>query len=448
LPIQKRATKAQNAERYLISSVLRDNDFPVAIGQHVRTEMFHGFPDEWQWIEDYFKKHRRTPSKVAFKDAFPEFTVKAANDTAHFSMEVKKSHIKSLMTSSMSEWSDLLLDGDVDGAVAAMSSSAVKIASQTGTMNDANIFSSFERIFQDVASRQERVDREGTSGVRTGFKKFDRLTGGFQPGTFNVVAARLGQGKSFALQKIATEAVKGNKVVQFDALEQSVQEVSMRIHGLLSADLRYSKRMFRSNDLMRGENFDLEEYQHFLHNLKKTLSGRLHVADTSGGKIGLMNVASQIERNNPDIVFIDYITLMQKSGSDWQDVAALSQGLKMLAVQYHIPIVVAAQLNRSEGGATKGEPAGPEALAQSDAIGQDADVIITQRQQSTSTIVMKVAKNRNGKGGFKWHCEFRPDEGIFRAVSYERFKEIQDEDHLEAAAGGGDDEDSSDYEED
>lgn len=447
MSISKRDNKQQNAERFLISSVLRGGDFPVAIGQHVKAEMFHGFPDEWEWIEAYFKKYRKTPSKVAFKDKFPEFTVKVADDTAHFADEVKRSHTKSLMASSMSEASDMMLDGDIDGAVALMSGKIVTIASQIGTMNDVNIFSSFEKIFQDVSSRQERVEREGTSGVRTGFKKFDRITGGFQPGTFNVVAARLGEGKSWALQKIATEAVKGNKVVQFDALEQSVQEVSMRIHGMLSSDLRFSKKMFRSNDLMRGENFDLDEYRQFLHNLKKTLTGRLHVADTSGGKIGLMNVASQIERNNPDIVFIDYITLMQKTGSDWQDVAALSQGLKMLAVQYHIPIVVAAQLNRANG-AGKGEPAGPEALAQSDAIGQDADVIITQRQQSTSTIVMKVAKNRNGKGGFKWHCEFRPDEGLFRAVSYERFKEIQDEDNVEAAKGGGDDNHEDDYDED
>lgn len=435
-------SRAQNAERLLISSILRDGDFAVAIGAHVKSEMFHGYTDEWDWIERYFKKYKKTPSKAAFKDKFSGFTIKAVNDTAHFAEEVKKSHTKALMTTSMSEWSDLLLDGDVDGAVALMTSKAVQIASQVGTMDDADIFKSFDNVLTDVSIRKERADRDGNSGVPTGFRKFDRLTGGFQPGTLNIVAARLGEGKSFMMQKVATEAVKSGKIVQFDALEQSRAEVSMRIHGLLSADLKLSKKQFRTNSLMRGQDFDLEEYRAFLNKLRRELKGRLHVADTSSGKIGLLNVASQIERNNPDIVFIDYITLMAKGGSDWQDVAALSQGLKMLAVQYNVPIVAAAQLNRANG--TGKEPAGPEALAQSDAIGQDADIIITQRQQSSSTIVMKCAKNRNGKGNFKWHVEFRPDQGIIKAVPYDVFRDIQDEDRANEA-GTGDDDDPSDY---
>ena len=225
--------------------------------------------------------------------------------------------------------------------------------------------------------------------------------------------------------RMATAAVMEGYTVQYNALEQTRAEVAMRIHTFLSSEV--GLELFKNLDLMQGRNFDLQAYKDFLKSLKDHIGGRMHVSDTSRGRVSPLTIAAQIERNKPDIVFIDYLTLMEKSGDgDWKSIAKLSGEIKTLAMQYQVPIVAAAQLNRSLG-LTK-EPAGPEALAQSDAIGQDADAVMTMRMMSPSVIQMKLAKYRHGLSGFKWYTRFEPTKGIFKEVSYSEAQQLKDDD--------------------
>jgi replicative DNA helicase len=230
---------------------------------------------------------------------------------------------------------------------------------------------------------------------------------------------------SWTMMRMATAAIMEGYNVQYNALEQTRAEVAMRIHTFLSTAV--GRELFRNLDLMQGRNFNLESYREFLHSMKDEISGKMHVSDTSRGKVSPLTIASQIERNKPDIVFIDYLTLMEKSGDgDWKSIAKLSGEMKNLAMQYQVPIVCAAQLNRAMG--LGKEPAGPEALAQSDSIGQDSDAVITIRQSSASVLQMKLAKYRHGLGGFKWHCQFQPGKGIFKEVTHTEAQLLKDAD--------------------
>jgi len=410
----------------LISSILRDEDMSVAFKSGLTNSQFHAYPDEWEWLENYYLKHRKTPSKLAFKQQFPEFPVKAVNDTAHYAIEVRKHHARHSLTATMRDVADHIADGDIDAAVRKMHSSIISISSTMGDgTNDSDIVTSWEDTYNEVEKRVERVNEHGMSGVPTGFTTLDERTGGPQPGHVWIIGARLGQGKSWTMMRMATAAIIEGYNVQYNALEQTRAEVAMRVHTFLSTEV--GKELFRNLDLMQGKNFDLKSYREFLSGLKETINGRMHVSDTSRGRVSPLTIASQIERNKPDIVFIDYLTLMEKSGDgDWKSVAKLSGEIKTIAMEYQVPIVAAAQLNRAMG--LSKEPAGPEALAQSDAIGQDADAVITMRQMSPSVLQMKLAKNRHGASGFKWYCQFQPSAGIFKEVTYNEALTIKDED--------------------
>lgn len=415
-----------NPEIYLISSILRDEDMIDAYKLGITTQQFHACPDEWEWLEKYYLKHRKIPSKVAFKQQFPEFSIKTVNDTQHYSSEVRKNHARMSLTTMMRDVADFIADGDIDSAVKKMHSSIVSISSAMGDgTNDSDIITSWQDTFEEVEKRVDRVSQHGMAGIPTGFTTLDERTGGPQPGHVWIVGARLGQGKSWTMMRMATAAIIDGYNVQYNALEQTRAEVAMRVHTFISSEV--GKELFQNLDLMQGRNFDIKAYKDFLKSMKTTISGRMHVSDTSRGKVSPLTIASQIERNKPDIVFIDYLTLMEKSGDgDWKSIARLSGEIKNLAMQYQVPIVAAAQLNRVNG-MTK-EPAGPEALAQSDSIGQDADSVITMRMTSASVIQMKLAKYRHGLSGFKWYCQFQPTAGIFKEVSYDRANELKDED--------------------
>lgn len=420
---------AVNPEILLISSILRGSNLPLAFKSGVTTEMFHLCREEFAWIEDFHTKYRKAPDKISFKNQFPEFRIQRVDDTAHLSDEVRKSHIRHEMLGMMSEAADMLSDGDVDSAVRKAVAKFIQISAATGNANDADIFTNYTDILGDVQARVNRVAESGSSGIPFGFDTLDDATGGAQPGDLWIVGARLGVGKSWVMQAMSCFAVIDGHTVQFDALEQSRAAVGMRIHSMLSS--KFGKQVFASNALMQGKEFSLSAYMDFLKQLKndmKGMEGKLHVSDASRGQVSVGSVAAQIERNKPDVVYIDYLTLMKKSGPDWQGVAELSGDLKRLATNYGVPIIAAAQLNREYGISRKGEPPGTEAIAQSDAIGQDADGVITMAKYSPSVIKAMLAKNRNGKGGQKFYIQFQPEHGAIKEVSGNALQRLLDAD--------------------
>ena len=288
-----------SAEIYLISSILRDQDMKVALGAGVSAETFRACPDEWQWMENYYRKYRKTPTKIAFREAFPEFRIKAVNDTGHFAHEVRKAHAKSQLTAALRDAAEHVAAGDVDAALAVMQKKVVSISARMGDgLNDSDIIRSFQDTYEEAEKRVERVKAYGMSGIPTGFATLDERTGGPQPGQIWIVGARLGQGKSWAMMRMATAAIMQGYTVQYNALEQSRAEVSMRIHTFLSSEV--GKQLFSNIDLMQGRNFDLREYRAFLRELKKQIPGRMHVSDTSRGRVSPMTIAAQIERKGLD----------------------------------------------------------------------------------------------------------------------------------------------------
>lgn len=412
-----------HAEILLISSVLRDQDMPVAFKMGIATDQFHACPDEWDWLERYYMKHKKTPSKVAFKTQFPEFSVKAVNDTAHFAVEVRKAHAQQALTTAMRNSAGLIASGNLDQALTAMQGSMVSISAGMGDGNDdSDIITSWQDTFDEVDRRVDRVNTFGMAGIPTGFTTLDDRTGGAQPGQSWIVGARLGSGKSWAMMRMATAAIINGYSVQYLALEQTRTEVAMRMHSFLSGAA--GKQIFNNMDLAQGKGFDLGEYREFLYGMKDTIAGRMHVSDTSRGMVTPMSIAAQIERNKPDIVFIDYLTLMQ-GAKDWQAIGEISGQIKNLAQQYQIPIVSASQLNRSAGIGGKEIP-GAEALSQADAIGQDADAVVNMRMMSATTVQMKLVKYRHGNSGYKWWCHFNPGKGIFNECSYDEALALKD----------------------
>ena len=157
-------------------------------------------------------------------------------------------------------------------------------------------------VYDEVSRRYERAELHGQSGIPTGFATLDGATNGPQPGDYWIVAARLGQGKTWTLLRMACTAVFRGFTVQYDALEQSRAQITMRAHSFLSSD--HAMKSFQSQDLINGKGFDLKKYKEFLEELKSNLTGKLIVNDTSRGRVTPATIAAQIERNKPDIVFM------------------------------------------------------------------------------------------------------------------------------------------------
>jgi replicative DNA helicase len=412
-------------ESLLISAVLRQQDHKTPLIEGVDKEWFLSCHSEWEWIANYISRHHKTPSKSLFKATFPDFTILKADDVEYCVNEVKQAYLRrSLVTLVDDTLESIKAHEDIVQVIDRTQRHVLKLQMATeGAKNESSVLEDWEHTYNEVARRYERQQERGMAGVPTGFPTLDNLTGGPQAGDYWIVAARLGQGKTWTLIRMACSALYGGMTVQYDALEQSRAQIAMRAHSFLSS--KHAKSSFQSTDLMHGKGFDLLKYKEFLKDLPSIISGKLIVNDTSRGRLNPSMIAGQIERNKPDIVFIDYLTLMNTGGDDWKAIANLSAEMKGIAMHYQVPIVAAAQINRTAIGS---DVPGPEHLAGADAIGQDADAVVTMKQMSAHVVKMRLAKFRHGSDGHTWFNEFRPNSGRFDEVSGQDAEDIMDED--------------------
>lgn len=234
------------------------------------------------------------------------------------------------------------------------------------------------------------------------------MTGGIRPGNLWYVAARLSVGKSWVLQQMAIAAAEGGWDVNLFSLEMTSKEVINRLHRIALRDVKnyYELTMRERLDLM-------EKWQ--------AANGRINVYDPTIGAVDAATIAGAHDQDNPECVsVVDYVGLMRtnsgaRSIEDWRAAATCSNELKEVALAHRIPIIAAAQINRA-GANSEGGPK-TEHMGQSDALGQDADVVLTLRRESRRVLLANLAKNRHGGAGKRWNLILDPGKGLFGDIS-------------------------------
>lgn len=406
---------AVSPEIYLISAILHTKNHVIPSIQGICADMFHAHADEYRWLEKYVKDHRKVPTTRTFLLKNPEFPIqKKTEDLEYWCEEVRKNHASITIKRGLQDIVESVRSDNPEEAIKKIK--ALGITAETryrGYSLDSDIFTDWKDIYEEVERRKERRDKLGLAGIPTGFPTVDEHVGGVQPGWLVVVSARLGMGKTWSLIRMAVAASFSGLTVQYNALEQSRAEVAMRVHTFASSE--YGREVFKNMDLAQGKNFSSGEYKRFLYEMSRKNIGKFHVADTSKGSIGVATMAAQIERNQPDALYLDYLTLAERDTPDWQGVAQLSKGLKTLASNNQIPIIAAAQINRN---GNIRDIAGPEYLAESDAIGKDADLIIGMRKFCPDVLQMGITKNRHGLTT-KWFVSFTPNTGEMEEITYD-----------------------------
>lgn len=248
---------------------------------------------------------------------------------------------------------------------------------------------------------ERRIQSNGQpTGVPSGFRDLDNLTGGFQKSDLIILAARPAMGKTaLALNFAAHAAQKGIPSVVF-SLEMPKNQLMMR---LLSSIGRIDSSRIRKGDLTDDDLNRLSVAANTLTNMP------LSIDDTGG--ISLVELRSRLRRHKKEfglgLVIIDYLQLMgtssKRADSREREVAELSGGLKALAKELDVPVIVLSQLNRSADTRTDHRPKTSD-LRESGAIEQDADLIMfvyrdeyyNPNSEDAGKAEIIVAKNRHG----------------------------------------------------
>lgn len=230
-------------------------------------------------------------------------------------------------------------------------------------------------LYWNLLVHQNEIKTGKKSFITTGFKAIDKLNGGFSAGQLVVVGARPSVGKSALMNKIAFAIARQDKPVGIISLEMNNTEIAAR---LASIESETSFGVIYRN-LFRDE----AEHKIFYERVSQNSGLPIYVSDKT--KVDINEIKSKAiklkHKKGLSCLIIDYLQLVDSSGNKnynrEQEVARISRGLKMLAMELEIPVIVLCQLNRNVTG-RKGKDRYPQLsdLRESGAIEQDADAVL------------------------------------------------------------------------
>ncbi|MBV9008717.1 MAG: replicative DNA helicase [Verrucomicrobia bacterium] len=285
------------------------------------------------------------------------------------------------------------------------------------SVGEENARTPLEPMKSHVMNALERIEKlfenKGSiSGLATGFKDLDRMTSGLHPAEMTVIAARPSMGKTaFAMNIAEYVAVQQKLPVAIFSLEMSSQQLVQR---MLCSRARVTLERARDGFLSEAD------FPKLTHAASRLAEAPIFIDDSAA--ITILELRAKARRlkarENIGLVVIDYLQLLRGTSKRGQDnrqieISEISAGIKALAKELSLPVIVVAQLNRNpemRTGSGKGRPRLSD-LRESGSIEQDADVVgllvreeyyadtEEEREDLQGKAELIIAKQRNGPVG-------------------------------------------------
>jgi replicative DNA helicase len=266
-----------------------------------------------------------------------------------------------------------------------------------------------ELIRDAMQSIEKLYDQRGAvTGIPTGFRDLDRLTSGLHDSNVIVIAGRPSMGKTaLAMNIVEHVAIDKELPVGVFSLEMSSEELVKR---MLCARARVDLRAVRDGFL--GE----KDFHPLTAAASLLMKAPLYIDDTAGLTISQVRSRARRMKSQFDVrlIVIDYLQLMRAPSrradlNRQVEISDISAGVKALAKELKVPIIVLSQLNRQPEQREGGRPKLAD-LRESGAIEQDADVVgllvrpevyadEEEKAAKEGEATLIIAKQRNGPTG-------------------------------------------------
>lgn len=319
-------------------------------------------------------------------------------------------HASSLNIHQSYEFGKDNLDDNVGNLIDHAEQRVLAVRESTGKSEGLKTLS--QHVAEAIDSIQYMLEHPGQlRGLSSGYSKLDKMTSGLQGGEMFVIAARPSMGKtSLAMNIVEYIAVDCGKPSAVFSLEMSA---TMLVRRLL-----VSRAQLSMQDLSRGL-LSRAQQEALAKATRELQKANILIDETPGLDILEMRAKARRMKKQHDIqmIMIDYLQLMTSTSRRAQDnrqieIAEISAGIKGIAKELNVPVIVLAQLNRSVE-SRKGQRPVLSDLRESGSIEQDADMVgLLSREdyaggkmevgseeeeaRKKGQAVLILAKNRNG----------------------------------------------------
>ncbi len=423
MPVAKIPPNDIEAEQAVLGSMLTDKDAVIAAIEVLKKEDFYR-EDNKAIFEAMINLYNKPEpiDIITVKDELlsigkfdvvggleyladlPEKVPTTANVDKYIKIVEEKSVLRSLIKTS----NELITLGydETQEVNAVMDQAEKKVFDLMQNRNQTGFFA-IKDVLLDSFAQLERLynQKEGITGVPSGFADLDLRTAGFHNSELIILAARPAMGKTaFALNIATNAATKYNTPVLVFSLEMSKEQLVNRI--------LCSEAMVDSNKLKTGK-IEENDWIKIVEALGPLSESDMYIDDTAG--ISITEIRAKARKlkleKNIGLIIIDYLQLIQGSGnkknaSREQEISEISRSLKILAKELNIPVIALSQLSRAAEQRSDHRPMLSD-LRESGSIEQDADIVMflyrddyyNDESENKNIAEVIIAKNRSGSVG-------------------------------------------------
>jgi replicative DNA helicase len=347
---------------------------------------------------------------IAYLSALPD-TVPSAANLSYYLEIVQEKHLLRKMIQTCTSVVGRVYDfeGEVDALMDEVERDILRISESrvTGTTNTIK-----ELVRKAINQIEDFHQRQGMlTGVGTGFADLDKMTSGLHGGEMIVIAARPSMGKTSLAMNIAENVSIDQKLpVGVFSLEMTSESLVLR---MLCSRSRVNLRNVRDGFLAE------RDFPKLTGAAGKLANAPLFIDDSSG--LSVLQFRAKARRMQQQygikLFVVDYLQLLhstaRRAENRQQEIADISSGIKSLAKDLNVPIIVLSQLNRELEREKNRKPRLSD-LRESGAIEQDADVVgllykpssgdeddsgSPAAEEDAVPVNLLIAKQRNGPTG-------------------------------------------------
>lgn len=403
---------SQEAEESVLGAMLLDKDAVIAVAEFLEPTDFYDerlkavyeaclelyeerIPIDVLTVADKLKK-RKELKNIGSSSFLADLAnkVPTAAHVEHYGRIVKDTATKRALMSAATH----LVESSVDEGISA-SELMDTAESQIFSLSQKSTARSFTAVKTALAESFDRLDElhkqgEGMRGVPTGFADLDDALAGMQKSNLLILAARPGVGKTSLAMNIAQYvAVNLKRPVGFFSLEMSKEELVDRLL-VGQADIDAWK--------LKTGKLDEDDFTKLSNAMGELAEAPLYIDDTPALSVLEMRTKArrlQVE-SGLDFLVVDYLQLARSRNLEnrVQEVSEISQGMKNLARELKIPVMVLSQLSRAVETRGGKKPQLSD-LRESGSIEQDADVVMflwREDDENAENMMLDIAKHRNG----------------------------------------------------
>ena len=347
---------------------------------------------------------------IAYLAGLPDTVPSAANLSYYLDIVVEK-YLLRKMIHTCTEVVGRVYDyeGEVDALLDEVERDVLRI-SESHSQGDS--LTTKELVGRAVETIENFFNRKGTlTGLGTGYADLDRMTDGLHGSEMIVIAARPSMGKTSIAMNIVEHVVLEQKLpAAVFSLEMSAEALVLRMMcSLARVNLRSIREGFMSE----------ADFPKLTGAAGRLANAPLFIDDSAGLSILQLRARARrlAQQHGVKLFVIDYLQLLHSTArraqeNRQQEISDISSGIKALAKELKVPMLVLSQLNRELERDKSRKPRLSD-LRESGAIEQDADVVgllykpnagedddnVTAEEPEGLPVNLLIAKQRNGPTG-------------------------------------------------